>query len=35
MARFGLSVPHGIRGKLIAIFVLIKVLPLLLLAWFA
>ena len=25
----------GIRGKLIAIFVLIKVLPLLLLAWFA
>jgi signal transduction histidine kinase len=26
---------HGIRGKLIAIFVLIKVVPLLLLAWFA
>ena len=25
----------GIRGKLIAIFVLIKVVPLLLLAWFA
>lgn len=27
--------PGGIRGKLIAIFVLIKVIPLLLLAWFA
>lgn len=29
------ALPGGIRGKLIAIFVLIKVVPLLLLAWFA
>lgn len=33
--RFRQMMPEGIRGKLIAIFVLIKVVPLLLLAWFA
>lgn len=35
MASLKFSMLKGIRGKLIAIFVLIKVLPLLLLAWFA
>ncbi len=35
MALLKSSMLKGIRGKLIAIFVLIKVLPLLLLAWFA
>lgn len=35
MLKLKSSMPRGIRGKLITIFVLIKVLPLLLLAWFA
>ena len=35
MNTISLTLPQGLRAKLIAIFVLIKVLPLLLLAWFA